>query len=109
MRTGNAVIETPRRLPDFSRCLLPDVLKLPGWSWREKGDEKDRRTSHLIYYLDVSLDVSEGDVFGAEELKNLFFGFSIHHRSGIFASANLYGNVYGGSNVNTLYLEWEFD
>ena len=79
------------------------------WLEQEKGDEKDRRTSHLINYLDVSLDVSVGDVFGAEELKNLFFGFSIHHRSGIFASSNLYGNVYGGSNVNTLYLEWEFD
>ena len=39
---------------------------------------------------------------------NLFFGFYVHHRSGIFASANLYGNVYGGSNVNALYLEWEF-
>jgi outer membrane protein len=78
------------------------------WIEKEKGEEKNRRTSHLINYLEFSLDVSVGDVFGADELRNLFFGFYVHHRSGIFASANLYGNVYGGSNVNALYLEWEF-
>jgi outer membrane protein len=49
------------------------------------------------------------DVFGTDHLRNLFAGFYVHHRSGIFASANLYGNVYGGSNVNALYLEWEFE
>lgn len=76
---------------------------------QEKGDQKGRRTSHLLNYLDFSLDVSVGDVFGVDSLRNCFAGFSVHHRSGIFASANLYGNVYGGSNVNTLYLEWEFD
>jgi outer membrane protein len=75
---------------------------------KEKAEEKDRRTSHLINYLEFSVDVSVGDLFGADELRNLFFGFYVHHRSGIFASANLYGNVYGGSNVNALYLEWEF-
>ncbi|GEM_PF-1437754 len=75
---------------------------------KEKAEEKDRRTSHLINYLEFSLDVSVGDVFRKENLENLFFGFYVHHRSGIFASANLYGNVYGGSNVNALYLEWEF-
>ncbi|MEM9315316.1 MAG: MipA/OmpV family protein [Pseudomonadota bacterium] len=75
---------------------------------KQKAEEKNRRTSHLINYLEFSVDVSVGDVLGADDLRNLFFGFYVHHRSGIFASANIYGNVYGGSNVNALYLEWEF-
>ena len=81
--------------------------KVP-WLEKQKGEEKDRRTSHLINYLEFSLDVSVGDIFGADNLRNLFLGFQVHHRSGIFASADLFGNVYGGSNVNTVYLEWEF-
>jgi len=75
---------------------------------KDKAEEKNRRTSHLINYLEFSVDVSVGDLFGAESLRNLFAGLYVHHRSGIFASANLYGNVYGGSNVNAFYLEWEF-
>jgi outer membrane protein len=81
--------------------------KVP-WLEKDKAEDKNRRTSHLINYLEFSLDVSVGDVLGHDDLRNLFFGFYVHHRSGIFASANLFGNVYGGSNVNALYLEWEF-
>jgi hypothetical protein len=29
----------------------------------------------------------------------------VHHRSGIFGSSDFFGNVYGGGNVNTLYLQ----
>jgi outer membrane protein len=75
---------------------------------KRKAEERDRRTSHLINYLEFSLDVSVGDIFKVDRLRNLFIGWYVHHRSGIFASANLYGNVYGGSNVNAFYLEWEF-
>ena len=75
---------------------------------RTKAEDRNRRISHLLNYLEFSIDVSVGDVFRAERLRHLFFGFAVHHRSGNFASANLFGNVYGGSNVNTLYLEWEF-
>ncbi len=78
------------------------------WIEKDKAEEKDRRTSHLINYLEFSVDFSVGDLFRDDDLRNLFLGFYVHHRSGIFASANLYGNVYGGSNVNALYLEWEF-
>ena len=73
-----------------------------------KAEEKDRRTSHLLNYLDYSIDVSIGDIFKIKKAEHCYFGFSVHHRSGIFGSANLYGNVYGGSNMNTLYIECEF-
>ena len=74
----------------------------------ERAEERDRRTSKLLNYLDFSLDVSIGDILQVESAKSLFIGWSVHHRSGIFASSNLYGNVYGGSNVNTVTIEWEF-
>jgi outer membrane protein len=73
-----------------------------------KAIEKERRTSRLLNYLEFSLDVSTGDLLGIDRLRKLFFGFYVHHRSGIFGSADLYDNVFGGSNVNALYLEWEF-
>jgi len=76
---------------------------------KQKGREKNRRTSHLLNYLDFSVDVSVGDILRRRSMKKLFLGFGVHHRSGVFASADLFGNTYGGSNVNTLYLEWEFD
>lgn len=76
---------------------------------KQKALQKNRRTSHLLNYLDFSLDVSVGDVFRSHRLRNLFFGVSVHHRSGVFASADIFGNTFGGSNVNTIHLEWEFD
>ena len=79
------------------------------WLEQEKAENKGRRTSHLLNYPEFSIAVSVGDVFGADLLRKLFFGFYVYHRSRIFASPNLYGNVDGGSNVNARYLEWEFD
>lgn len=73
----------------------------------ERAVERDRRTSKFLNYLDFSFDVSIGDLFGKESLDKCFVGFSVHHRSGIFAASNFYSNVYGGSNVNTLYVECE--
>jgi outer membrane protein len=76
---------------------------------QRKAVEKNRATSRMLHYLDVNLDVSVGDVLRVPAWERLYFGFSVHHRSGIFSSADIYSNVYGGSNVNTLYLEWEFN
>lgn len=73
----------------------------------ERAADRDRRNSKFLNYLDFSLDVSLGDVIGNQKLKSCFVGFSVHHRSGIFGASNLYGNVYGGSNVNTMYIECE--
>ncbi|WP_439107540.1 MipA/OmpV family protein [Congregibacter sp.] len=75
---------------------------------QDKAERKNRRESHLLHYLEFSLDLSVGDVFGVDSMRNLFAGFYVHHRSGIFASSNYYKNVDGGSNSNMLYLEWEF-
>lgn len=71
----------------------------------EKKDASNKGTSHLLNYLDFSIDASLGDLLGAPSVRHCFGGFSVHHRSGIFGSADLFGPVFGGSNMNTLYLE----
>lgn len=70
-----------------------------------KKDASNKGTSHLLNYLDFSFDANLGDLFNSHSVRHCFGGFSVHHRSGIFGSADLFGPVDGGSNVNTLYVE----
>jgi outer membrane protein len=72
---------------------------------RENVESKNRSASHTLNYIDWSLDVNMGDVFKSSRLKSCFMGWSVHHRSGIFSNADFFGNVDGGSNYNTLYVE----
>ncbi|MCL6417558.1 MipA/OmpV family protein [Aestuariirhabdus sp. Z084] len=72
---------------------------------RDNVESKNRDASHLLNYIDWSVDVNLGDLFNSRSLKRCYGGWSIHHRSGIFGSADLFGNVDGGSNYNTLYIE----
>jgi outer membrane protein len=67
----------------------------------------DRNTSRLLNYLDPTIDVSVGDLLGVRSLKRAFLGMGVSHRSGVFASSQLLGNVDGGSNYIYSYLEWE--
>jgi len=74
-------------------------------------DEMDRKgytASHLLNYLDFSFDVNMGDLFNAPELNNMWFGYSLHHRSAIFEKASQFGRIKGGSNYNTVYLQFDF-
>jgi outer membrane protein len=66
---------------------------------------RDRPTSKLLNYLDPTIDVNVGDIFGADSWKDTYFGLGISHRSGIFASSRLLGSVDGGSNYIYAYLE----
>jgi outer membrane protein len=69
---------------------------------------RGRNTSKILNYLDPSIDVSVGDVIGARKLKDTFFGFGVSHRSGIFGTSQLLGNVDGGSNFIYSYVESKF-
>ncbi|GIU30258.1 MipA/OmpV family protein [Shewanella schlegeliana] len=71
-------------------------------------DQKDYKPSKLLNYLDFSLDVNVGDVFNSAKFDNMWFGYSIHHRSGIFESSSAFGRISGGSNYQTVYLQWHF-
>jgi outer membrane protein len=81
------------------------VLLLEEVDLEEKGYENG---SQLMNYLDVSLDVNIGDTFNARSLDNLWLGYSLHHRSAVFESSSMFGRMKGGSNYNTVYLQWHF-
>lgn len=69
-------------------------------------EEKQVRESKLLNYIDFSLDLNMGDVFKSDRLEDLWLGGAIHHRSGIFGTSSAFGDVSGGTNFATLYLQW---
>ena len=66
---------------------------------------RERNTSKLLNYLDPSIDISLGDIFGSRRWHDLYLGVGISHRSGIFGSSQMLGTVDGGSNYIYAYLE----
>jgi len=68
-------------------------------------DEKEYKPSKLLNYLDFSVDVHLGDIFG-ENLDQLWLGYGIHHRSGIYETSSRFGRIRGGSNYNSVYVQW---
>lgn len=75
---------------------------------RANMERKGNRPSRLLNYLDLSVDVNIGDLFGAPAARRLWLGYSVHHRSGIFETGSQFGRIRGGSNYNTVYLQWHF-
>ena len=61
--------------------------------------------SRILQSLDPTIDVSLGDLLGYRPLKQTYFGFGVSHRSGVFGSSRLLGNVNGGSNYIYTYIE----
>lgn len=64
-------------------------------------------TSRLMNFLDISFDFELKQLFGKKG-ERFWFGYGLHHRSGVFRSAHQYGQIKGGSNYNTLYLQYHF-
>lgn len=67
---------------------------------------RGRSSSRLLNYLDPSIDVSVGDLIGVKSMRETYAGIGVSHRSGIFGTSRLLGNVNGGSNYIYSYLEW---
>jgi len=78
--------------------------------WHEVDSQRrrERPTSRLLNYLDPSIDVNLGDILGSNRWRRTYVGVGISHRSGIFGSSRLLGNVDGGSNYIYTYLEAGF-
>ncbi len=102
---------------------LPVRLRLgvaEGWSWASdvpfvedtKLTEKGYDPSQLLNFLDFSVDLNMGDAFGwigaREVLDRTWLGYDIHHRSAIFESAQQFGRIKGGGNVQMVYLQYDF-
>lgn len=64
-----------------------------------------QRYTRLLNYLDITLDVDLGKLFHYKPMENLYFGYLLKHRSGVFG---FFDGVHGGSNYNALYLEKNF-
>ncbi|PCI57626.1 MAG: MltA-interacting MipA family protein [Gammaproteobacteria bacterium] len=75
---------------------------------RVEMEEKGYRPSELMNSIDFSVDINLGDVLNVHALKETWLGYSIHHRSSIFESASQFGRIKGGSNYNTVYLQFDF-
>ncbi len=71
-------------------------------------EEKGYTPSNLLNYLDLSLDLNLGELFRTKSLEDLWLGYYIHHRSGMFESSAVFGNIKGGSNYNCVYLQYHF-
>jgi outer membrane protein len=69
---------------------------------------RGRDTSRLLNYMDPTIDVSLGDVVRVRRLRETYVGLGVSHRSGIFGSSQLLGNVDGGSNYIYSYVEVVF-
>ena len=76
--------------------------------YTEVISQKDKTTSRLLNYMDPTIDVSVGDLFGSRRLKDTFVGIGVSHRSGIFGASRLLGSVSGGSNYIYTYVETAF-
>ncbi|WP_345791538.1 MipA/OmpV family protein [Vibrio amylolyticus] len=84
---------------------IDSITYIEGSELEGKGYEKP---SKLLNYLDFSFDVNIGDLFNKNDLNNMWLGYSIHHRSAIFEKSSQYGRIKGGSNYNTIYLQFDF-
>ncbi len=70
------------------------------------AEPKGYTTSNLNFYLDLSADLGLG--FIGESFEDLWVGAAVHHRSSVFEQSSLFGRIKGGSNYNTVYLQWHF-
>lgn len=75
---------------------------------RTKVEGRGQQPSKFLNHLDFSVDVNVGDLLGSPTGRNVWVGYSMHHRSGIFESGSQFGHLAGGGNYNTIYLQWHF-
>lgn len=65
----------------------------------------DKQVAVFLNYLDISADFDLGRLVRVESLEDLYIGYTIKHRSGVFG---LYSDVTGGSNYNMITIEKNF-
>jgi outer membrane protein len=66
---------------------------------------EDDETSKFLNYLDITLDFDLGRLVRYKPLEDVYIGYLLKHRSGVFG---LFNGVHGGSNYNTFYIETNF-
>lgn len=71
----------------------------------QNGDGTTDPTAKFLNYLDISVDIDVGRLVHVDALHEMYLGYTLKHRSGVFG---LFNGVHGGSNYNMLTLEKNF-
>jgi outer membrane scaffolding protein for murein synthesis (MipA/OmpV family) len=72
---------------------------------QSKQAEKGGNTSNFLNYLELQVDFPLRLISKAKWLQNCYAGATVVHRSGIFGTSNLLGDVSGGADWITAHLE----
>jgi outer membrane scaffolding protein for murein synthesis (MipA/OmpV family) len=72
---------------------------------QRKQESRGENTAHFINYLEMTLDFPLRRMSRAAWLQDCYAGLTIVHRSGIFGTSDLLGDVSGGSDWITAHLE----
>lgn len=72
---------------------------------QRKQAAKNDNTSHFLNYLEMTLDFPLRRMSKARWLQSCYAGVTVVHRSGIFGTSDLLGDVSGGSDWITAHLE----
>jgi outer membrane scaffolding protein for murein synthesis (MipA/OmpV family) len=70
-----------------------------------KQARRGGETSHFLNYLEAQVDFPMRNLFGEGASKDCYVGLTLVHRSGIFGTSDILGNVSGGSDVMTAHVE----
>ena len=78
-------------------------------TWKKKTcREKGYRPSQLLNFLDFSVDIDLGQLLRVQWMEDLWLGYSIHHRSGIFSTSSALDESPGAATTNTVYLQYHW-
>jgi outer membrane protein len=86
---------------------LSYAQRIPQMEVRDQA-QRGRNTSKLLNTFDPTVDFSVGDLLRIRELRETYLGIGVSHRSGIFGTSQVLGNVNGGSNYIYSYMETTF-
>jgi len=70
-----------------------------------KQGNRDRNTSHFLNYLEWTVDFPLEGLIKSKLTRNCFAGVTVVHRSGIFETSDILGEVFGGADWYTVHLE----
>jgi len=72
---------------------------------QRKQASKGENTSHFLNYLELTVDFPLHRVSKAEWLQKCYAGVTVVHRSGIFGTSDILGDLAGGADWITAHLE----
>ena len=72
---------------------------------QSQQEAKGGNTSNFLNYLEMQLDFPLRRIFKAKSMRNCYAGLTVVHRSGIFGTSNILGDVAGGADWITAHLE----